>query len=94
MRLPDLLAVDDDPSALDDVERQLVQRYAHDYRIESLSDPDNALQMLQELANGGEDVALVLAASTLPSTSGRHLLEHVRQLHPHAGRALLVSPNV
>jgi thioredoxin reductase (NADPH) len=94
MRLPVLLAVDDDPGALDDVERQLVQRYAHDYRIESLGDPDDALQTLQELADAGEDVALVLAASSLPSTSGRHLLEHVRQLHPHAGRALLVSPNV
>ena len=36
MRLPVLLAVDDDRGALDDVEAQLVQRYAQDYRIESL----------------------------------------------------------
>ena len=94
MRLPVLLAVDDDRDALDDVETQLVQRYAHDYRIESLGDPDDALRTLQELADGGEDVALVLASSSLSSTSGRHLLEHVRQLHPHAGRALLVPANV
>ena len=39
-------------------------------------------------------MALVLAASSLPRRSGRHLLEHVRQLHPHAGRALLVPANV
>jgi thioredoxin reductase (NADPH) len=94
MHLPVLLAVDDDRDALDDVETQLVQRYAHDYRIESLGDPDEALRTLQELADGGQDVALVLAASSLPSTSGRHLVEHVRQLHPHAGRALLVPANV
>jgi thioredoxin reductase (NADPH) len=93
MRLPVLLAVDEDLDALDDVERQLVQRYAHDYRIASLGDSDEALRTLQELAAGGEDVALVLAASSL-SRSGRHLLEHVRQLHPHAGRALLVPPNI
>ena len=61
MRLPVLLAVDDDRDALDDVETQLVQRYAHDYRIESLGDPEEALRTLQELADGGEDVALVLA---------------------------------
>ena len=36
----------------------------------------------------------MLAASSLSSTSGRHLLERVRQLHPHAGRALLVPANV
>ena len=39
-------------------------------------------------------MALVLAASSLSSAAGRHLLEHVRQLHPHAGRALLVPADV
>ena len=94
MPLPVLLAVDDDRDALDDVEQQLAHRYAHDYRIESLGDPDDALRMLQELADAGEDVALVLASSALSSESGRHLLERVRRLHPHAGRALLVPANV
>ena len=90
MRLPVLLAVDDDRDALDDVETQLAERYAHEYRVESLGDPEDALRMLQELADAGEDVALVLAASSLSATSGGHLLEHVRRLHPHAGRVLLV----
>src|SRR5262245_8794979 len=94
MRLPVLLAVDEDRDALHDLETHLVRRYAHDYRIESLSDPDGALRMLRVLADGGEDVALVLAASTPSSTSGRHILEHVRQLNPHARRALLVPANV
>ena len=93
MRLPVLLAVDDDRDALDGVEAQLAQRYAHEYRVMSLGDPEDALLALQELADGGEDVALVLAASSLSSTAGRHLLEHVRRLHPHAGRALLVPTN-
>src|SRR6476660_1550091 len=43
MRLPVLLAVDDDRDALDDVETQLARRYAHDYRIESLGDPHEAI---------------------------------------------------
>ena len=90
MRLPVLFIVDDDRDALDSVETQLVQRYSHEYRIESLGDPEDALRMLQELADGGEDVALVLAALSLSSTSGGHLLEHVRRLYPQAGRALLV----
>ena len=93
MRLPVLLAVDDDRGALDDVEAQLVQRYAQEYRIESLGRPEDALRTLQELADRGEDVALVLASSSLASTSGGHLLEHARRLHPHAGRALLVPAN-
>jgi thioredoxin reductase (NADPH) len=94
MRLPVLLAVDEDLDALDGVATQLVQRYGHDYRIASVGESGEALRTLQELTDGGEDVALVLASSSLSSTVGRHLLEHVHQLHPHAGRALLVPANI
>ena len=90
MSRPVLLAVDDDRGALEGVETQLAQRYSHEYRVESCGDPEDALRTLQELADAGEDVALVLASSSLSSTSGGHLLEHVRRLYPQAGRVLLV----
>ena len=85
-----LLAVDEDPDALADVESQLIRRYAHDYRVECLADPAQALSLLTELAQDGEDVALVLACNPPARTTGIELLDHVRQLHPHAKRALLV----
>lgn len=94
MSLPILLAVDKDQDALRVVETQLVQRYAHDYRIEGLGDPGVALQRLTELADAGEEVALVLAGSSESVTAGGGLLQHVRELHPHAKRALLVSRDV
>jgi thioredoxin reductase (NADPH) len=93
MPLPVLLAVDEDLDALAVVETQLVQRYAHDYRVECLGDPAEALRTLRALAAAGEEVALVLAAKSLSDTSEGGLLEHVRELHPHAKRALLVSPD-
>jgi thioredoxin reductase (NADPH) len=90
MRVPVLLAVDEDRIALGEVETQLVQRYAADYRVECLADPDEALRTLTELAHDGEEVALVLAATSLSGRAGGEVLERVRQLHPHAKRALLV----
>ena len=91
MRLPVLLAVDEERDALEVVETQLVHRYGRDYRVEGLADPVEALRTLTELAHRGEEVALVLAADSLSrKTTGTELLEHVRQLHPHARRALLV----
>jgi thioredoxin reductase (NADPH) len=90
MGLPVLLAVDEARGALADVETQLVRRYAHDYRVECLTDPGEALRTLRELAAGGEEVALVLAGNAPSRTAGSELLEQVRQLHPHARRALLV----
>jgi thioredoxin reductase (NADPH) len=93
MALPVLVVVDEDPDVLEEVETRLVQRYGRDYRVESLRDPDEALRTLTELRDSRADVALVLAAQSLPGTTGGELFDHVRQLHPHAKRALLVSQN-
>ena len=94
MGQPLLLAVDEDRDALDDVETPLVQRYGRDYRVECVADADEALRTLTGLARGGGDVALVLAATSFSRTTGSRLLERVRDLHPHAKRALLVPADV
>ena len=73
------------------VERELSDRYAGSYRVVGIRSPDEALALLTELADAGEDVALVLAAQWLSETTGSELLERVRRLHPHARRGLLVS---
>jgi thioredoxin reductase (NADPH) len=93
MALPALVAVDKDPEVLDRVEAQLVKRYASDYRVECLRDPDEALRTLTELRDAAVDVALVLMGQSLPGARSGELLDDVRQLHPHAKRALLVAPN-
>jgi thioredoxin reductase (NADPH) len=90
MPLPVLLALEGDSNALEAIEDQLVQRYGRDYRVESSSERDEALRTLTELADAGEEVALVLVAESLASASGGALLDRVRRLHPHAKRALLV----
>ena len=91
MPAPMLLAVDGDPDALGRVERELRDRYASSYRVVGTRSPDEALAILTELADAGEDVALVLAAQWLPEMTGSELLERVRRLHPQAKRGLLVS---
>lgn len=91
MPAPLLLAVDADPDALGRVERELRDRYASSYRVVGTRSPDEALAILTELANAGEDVALVLAAQWLSETTGSELFERVRRLHPHARRGLLIS---
>src|SRR3954454_5794378 len=87
---PVLLAVDADPAALGDVERELCDRYARSYSVSCTPSPDEALEILERLSDAEEDVALVLAAQSLSGATGDHLLERVGQLHPHAKRGLLV----
>jgi thioredoxin reductase (NADPH) len=91
MSLPVLLAVDDDQVALHEVETQLTQRYAHEYRVECVGDAEEALRTLTDLASAGEDVALVLVGKEISDATGGQLLERLRQLHPEAKRALLVA---
>ena len=91
--LPALVAVDADPQVLAAVETQLVGRYANDYRIECLRDPDEALQAFAALKESGVEVALVLVGQSLEAALRDDLLDGVRRLHPHAKRVLLVAPD-
>jgi thioredoxin reductase (NADPH) len=89
MPLSVLLAVDEDPDGLRNVETQL-QRYARDYRVECLGDSDGALRTLTERVDAGAEVALVLAGQSGSGLTSAEFFEQVRRLHPHAKRALLV----
>jgi len=90
MPLPVLLAVDEDPDGRNNLETQL-QRYARDYRVECPRDSEKASRTLTELVDDGAEIALVLAGQVGPAANPG-LFDHVRQFHPHAKRALLVSP--
>jgi thioredoxin reductase (NADPH) len=89
--VPLLIAVDDDPALLRDLERELHNRYEPDYRVCCLSSTDAALAALEQLAAAGEQVALVLAGEVLSGAPGTALLAEVRRTFPVAQRVLLVG---
>ena len=88
---PLLVAVDDAPALLRDVERELRNRYEPDYRVRCLCSAGEGLATLRELAAAGEQVALVLAGERLSGAPGTDLLAEVRSLFPHAQRVLLIG---
>jgi thioredoxin reductase (NADPH) len=90
MSIPLLLAVDDDPDRLRDVERELRNRYEADYRVSCLRSATEALATLEEVATAGEEVALVIAAEELAGAPGTEVLAGVASLFPHARRVLLI----
>ena len=91
MSIPLLLAVDDDPDRLRDVERELRNRYEADYRVRCLRSTTDALATLEEVATAGEEVALVIAAEELAGAPGTEVLAGVASLFPHAQRVLLIG---
>jgi thioredoxin reductase (NADPH) len=88
---PVILAVDEDPAALRDLDQELNDRYARHYHVRTMGSALAALEWLAELSAAGEEVALILAAQWLPEMTGSDLLNEAHGLHPHAKRALLVE---
>jgi thioredoxin reductase (NADPH) len=95
MALPVIIATGgEDPDAFARLRTQLAERYASHYRIEPVRAPDDAGDLIDRLAADGSDVALVLAGPAALDGAGGGLFDHTRREHPHAKRALLISPMV
>src|SRR6188474_573309 len=88
---PVILAVDEDPDALRDLDQELNDRYARHYHVRTMGSAVAALEWLAELSAAGEEVVLILAGQWLPGMTGSDLLNEAHGLHPHAKRALLVE---
>ena len=90
-RLPVIVAVDADDDALRRVDDELGRRYGDDYRIVCARSAEAAIEELEQLANAGSEVAVVLAGHWLGGATGSDLLARTRALHPRAKRALLID---
>jgi thioredoxin reductase (NADPH) len=73
------------------VEAELRKRYGTDYRVIATESAREALEVLGQLRDGRSQVCLVLADQWLGGATGTELLARVRQLHPAARRALLIT---
>ena len=90
-RPPVILAVDDDPDAIRLIGDELQDRYGRAYQVRTARAATTALEILRELRDSGERVALILADQWLPDGTGCELLGQARDLFPHARRLLLIA---
>src|SRR5215210_6674728 len=86
---PVIFAVDGDDATLARLGRDLTSRYGVDYAVGTAATAADATAALEALRHGGAEVALVIAALSLPDGQGLDLLDAVHALHPHAKRVLL-----
>jgi thioredoxin reductase (NADPH) len=91
MPKPVILALDDDASVLNSVERDLRSRYGQDYRILAINEGKAALEYLKKLEQRNETVALFLVDQRMPEMSGTEFLLEAIQSYPQAKRALLTA---
>jgi thioredoxin reductase (NADPH) len=88
---PILLTVDDDPDVLRAIERDLRRQYSKDYRVLRADAGAIALDVLRQVDERGEPVALFLVDQRMPQMSGVEFLQQARTFFPDAKRVLLTA---
>ena len=91
MAKPAIIAVDDEPTVLNAIERDLRQKYGRDYRILKADSGMAALDALKQLQARGETVALFVSDQRMPQMSGTQFLDQARAIFPDARKVLLTA---
>jgi len=91
MPKPVIFTIDDDPSVLNSVERDLRAHYGQDYRIIPIDQGKAALEYLKKLEQRNETVALFLVDQRMPEMSGVEFLSEAIRTYPQAKRVLLTA---
>lgn len=91
MKLPYIIAVDDDPQVLQSISRDLRSAYQDNYRVVSTRSAREALEALQELKKKNEQVALLVVDQRMPEMQGVDFLVEALKIFPDARRVLLTA---
>jgi thioredoxin reductase (NADPH) len=90
-RRPAILVVDDEPTVLAAVSRDLRRGFGERFRVLRAGSGPQALELLRELGVRGDQVAMLIADQRMPGMSGTEYLAQARQIAPDAKRVLLTA---
>ncbi len=91
MAKPVIISVDDEPQVLNSIVRDLRQKYSKDYRIMRAGSGKEALDIIGQLKNRNEAVALFVVDQRMPQMEGTELLTEARKFYPDAKKVLLTA---
>jgi thioredoxin reductase (NADPH) len=90
-RRPAILVVDDEPTVLAAVSRDLRRGFGERFRVLRASSGPQALELLRELGVRGDQVAMLIADQRMPGMPGTEYLAQARKIAPDAKRVLLTA---
>src|ERR1700690_1251671 len=88
-RRPAILVVDDEPTVLAAVSRDLRRGFGERFRVLRAGAGPQALELVRELGVRGDQVAMLIADQRMPGMSGTEYLSQARNIAPDAKRVLL-----
>jgi thioredoxin reductase (NADPH) len=90
-RRPAILVVDDEPTVLAAVSRDLRRGFGERFRVLRAGSGPQALELLRELGVRGDQVAMLIADQRMPGMPGTEYLAQARTIAPDAKRVLLTA---
>ncbi|HVW14103.1 MAG TPA: FAD-dependent oxidoreductase [Mucilaginibacter sp.] len=91
MNKPIIFSIDDDPQVLRAIGRDIKAEYNADYKIISTTSAKEALDLLTDLKNTGDTVAMFLVDQRMPEMEGVDFLRQAIKVFPVAKRVLLTA---
>ena len=91
MAKPIIMTVDDEPQVLNAVERDLRRHFRSEYRVIKVSSGSEALEVVRQLKQRNDPVALFLVDQRMPHVSGTEFLAQAMKLYPDARKVLLTA---
>jgi thioredoxin reductase (NADPH) len=89
--MPVIVAVDDHPSVLSAVVRDLRRNYGRDYRVLGAESGSEGLEILNDLSDRQQPLALLVADQRMPEMSGIEFLKEAVRIFPGSKRVLLTA---
>jgi thioredoxin reductase (NADPH) len=91
MNKPIIFSIDDDPQVSRAITRDLKAVYNADYKIISTTSANEALDVLTDMKNAGDNIAMFLVDQRMPEMEGVDFLQKAIKVYPDAKRVLLTA---
>lgn len=88
---PTILCVDDENIVLTSIKEQLKREFGGDYTIEIAESGEDALEILDEIAEDGKELSMVISDQIMPGIKGDELLIQIHEKFPHCLKILLTG---
>jgi len=86
-----IICIDDEPTILQSLQRELRTTLGKEVEIEIASGGDEALELLAELLEEGFDIPLIISDYVMPEMKGDEVLKRIHQMSPDSLKIMLTG---
>jgi class 3 adenylate cyclase/CheY-like chemotaxis protein len=88
---PVIVCVDDEVTILTSLKSELRKAFGEEYRVEIAEGGEDALELLEELIEDGDEIPLIISDYIMPDMKGDELLRRVHELSPKTLKVMLTG---